>query len=398
MPGLGANSTPRCDVLVVGLGAMGAATAYHARREGLNVVGVDRHHPPHLFGSTHAETRITRLAVGEGPQYLPLVARSHEIWRDLERRSSQALLHQCGGLIIADPASTADKRWGDFVTRTDAIATDAGLDFQIIDANAALTLHPALRGLEQARIGYEPTAGLIGCDEAVRVQLELAHGDGADLRFNESVVAVEPDDAGVDVTTDRGRYRADHVVLAAGPWMPDLVAPVDAAHLTVTRQVVFWFEVDDVSAFASDVVPFVMWIGNTIDDYLAVFPIAPGMTRAVKVLGEQFAEPTDARTVDRTVTAAETARFRRRNVEPHVAGLSDRCVRADVCLYTNTPDDHFLIDTAPDSDRVTVLSACSGHGFKHSAAIGEAVAQRLTSGTSMLDLEPFSRQRLAGAV
>lgn len=381
------------DVVIVGLGAIGAATAYQARRRGLSIIGIDRAEPPHQLGSTHAESRITRLAVGEGPQYLPTVRRSHQIWRELEERSGRSLFYQCGGLIVTGPSSS-DGRWDDFVTRTHAVATGAGIEFELLDPDRATAKHAALLGLENERIGFEPTAGLVDCEAAVSVQLGLARRDGAELRTNEEVLRVEPDEAGVDVVTDRGRYRADQVVLAAGPWLAELAPAVDAAALRVTRQVVFWFEADDLSAFAIDAVPFVMWIGETIDDYLAVFPPMPDRTPAVKVLGEQFAVSTDPRSVERTVSPSEVVDFHRRSVEPRVSGVSSRCVRAEVCLYTNTPDDDFLIDTTPSSDRVVVVSACSGHGFKHSAAIGEAVAQRLATGTADIDLSGFSRRRL----
>ncbi len=399
---------PATDVLVVGLGAMGAATAYQATKAGLRVTGIDRHRPPHRLGSTHAETRITRLAVGEGPQYLATVRRSHQIWDELERRSSRTLFHRCGGLIISDPADPVNPpkpddtdevgaddevRWGDFVAKTKEVADRAGIDFQQLDRAATLDRHAALKGLGDAhRVGFEPTAGLVDCEAAVEVQLELAGQDGAELRFDERVQRVEPDADGVDVVTDRGRYRAARVVLAAGPWMADLAPTVDAEVLTVTRQVVYWFEADDLDHFAIDRVPFVMWIGETINDYLAVFPPLPGGTKAVKVLGEQFSSTTDAEAVERSVSAEEIAAFHAANVAPRVAGISDRCVAASVCLYTNTPDDHFLIDTAPASDRITVVSPCSGHGFKHSAALGEALAQRLATGTSTIDLSPFARR------
>ncbi len=410
------TATAAADVVVVGLGAMGAATALQARRLGRSVIGIDRHHPPHRLGSTHAETRITRLAVGEGPQYLPLVRRSHELWRSLETESGRRLLWETGGLILTEQTPTPGDRWDDFAVRTHAIGADAGIPVSLLDPADASRRCPPLQVPDDVSVAYEPTAGLVACEAAVTAQLDLARAAGAALAFGETVMAVEPDDDGVDVFTDRGRYRADQVVLAAGPWLasgtgPDptpggpgpsggqhgfgLAAPVDAEALTVTRQVVYWFEADDPAAFTVEAMPFVMWVGETIDDYLAVFPTPPGMTAAVKVLGEQFDTTTDPDRVDRVVSAEEIARFHARNVAPRVRGLSERCVRAEVCLYTNTADDDFLIDTHPETDRVTLISACSGHGFKHSAALGEAVAQRLVLGASTIDLSPFARRQYA---
>ena len=388
------------DLIVVGLGAMGAATVYQARRLGLRVLGLDRHHPPHNLGSTHAETRITRLAVGEGRHYLPFVRRSHEIWRELEARSGEALLHQGGGLIVTGTSSDKGQRWEDFATATKAIADGAEIDFAMLDPRAASTMVPMLSDLEGKMIGFEPTAGLVMAERALAVQLELARADGADLRTGEAVTAITPEpaaaadsgDAAVEVITDRGRYRASQVVLAAGPWTSDLADPVDAEILTVTRQVVYWFEVDRLDAFSIESFPFVMWIGTSDEEYLGIFPIPPGTTPALKVLGEQFLRTTRPDRVDRTVSNEEIEGFYDRHLAPKLSGVKRKCVKAEVCLYTNTPDDHFLIDTSTRSDRITVMSPCSGHGFKHSAALGEAVAQRVATGASTLDLTPFKRR------
>ena len=386
------RGTQAFDVIVVGLGAMGAATLHRARQEGLQVLGIDRHRPPHTFGSTHAETRITRLAVGEGAPYLPFVRRSHEIWREIQAASGATLLHECGGLIITEQEPVAGQRWQDFVTQTSEIAASAGIEYHVLDAAEAQRKCPVLEGFDGKRIGFEPTAGLVMAEDAVAAQLALADRHGAVVNTAETVVAIEPDRTGVDVVSDPGRYRADHGVLAAGPWLPDLVDRADAARLRVTRQVVYWFEVDDVDAYRVDELPFVMWVGDTDADYLGVFPIVPGGTQALKVLGEQFVDATDPETVDRSVDDHEIDAFYERHVRTKLPGVSRRCVKSEVCLYTNTVDDHFLIDHDRRSDRIVIMSACSGHGFKHSAALGEAVAQQIACGSSTLDLSPFRRR------
>ncbi|MEM9561951.1 MAG: N-methyl-L-tryptophan oxidase [Actinomycetota bacterium] len=382
------------DLIVVGLGAMGSATVYQAARRGLRVLGLDRHDPPHDLGSTHAETRITRLAVGEGEQYLPFVARSHEIWRELEAESGEPLLYQCGGLIVTEQQPVAGQRWHDFVIETDRVARSAGIDFAVLDDPLDHRVPTALLGLEGKRIGHEPSAGLVLAERAVAVQLALAADRGADVRTRERVTAVRAGAGGVEVVAGPRHYRADRVVLSAGPWLPGLIGGGDAGRLRVTRQTVFWFEVDDADRYRADGFPFVMWIGDEDADYLGVFPLLPGTTPALKVLGEQFVTDTTPDTVDRTVTAAEIDDIHRRLVGPRLAGVRPTCVRAEVCLYTNTPDDHFLIDWADESDRIMVVSPCSGHGFKHSAAIGEAVVEQMTTGRSTLDLRPFGRDRL----
>ena len=379
----------RYDLLVVGLGAMGSAVTYHATRQGLSVLGVDQYEPPHDLGSTTAETRITRLAVGEGPQYLPFVERSHEIWRELEAESGAQILHECGGIIITDQQPVPGQRWEDFVTETARIAERGGIEYELLDPASVRHAHPWVNVPDNRNAGFERTAGLVMADRAVKVQLELAQQHGATIQTGERVETIEPHDGFVRVRTDAGEYEATNVVVSTGPWFSELVAPEHGEQVTVTRQVVYWFEAEDLDAFTTSAIPFVMWIAQRDEDYIGLFPMPPGGTPAVKILGEQFLETTDARSVDREVSQQEIDTFFDVHVAPKFSGVTRNCVRSAVCLYTNTTDDHFLIDTDPRSENIIVMSPCSGHGFKHSTALGEAVAERIATGTSTYDLAPF---------
>lgn len=377
------------DIAIVGLGAMGAAVSWHASRLGLTVLGIDQLEPPHTLGSTHAETRVTRLAVGEGDQYLPFVARSHDLWRELADASGAKLFYETGGHILTEASEDAE-RWTDFTARTAGIAARAGIGYEVFDGSELSRRHPQVRATSAAAVGFEPTAGIVMCERAVEVQLVLARAGGADLHMNERVLSVDPAASHVVVRTDQGSYEARHVVVATGPWVGELAPTAVREQLAVTRQVVYWFEAEDLDAWSTDRFPFLMWITRDIENYLGVFPVPPDtVTPAVKVLGEQFDVTTDPTTVNRNVSDREAADFHRRLLAPRFSGITDRCVRAEVCLYTNTPDDHFMIDSDPRSDRITIMSPCSGHGFKHSTALGEAVAQRVASGDSDLSLEPF---------
>lgn len=382
------------DLAVVGLGAIGAATAHRAAAAGLSVVGFDRFSPPHELGSSHAETRITRLAAGEGPEYLATVARSHEIWRELERETGTDLLHQCGGLIIGPSSGGgADGRWTDFVSATAAVADTAGVEFERLEAPDVRARWPRIRVGDGNVAGLERSAGIVMVERAVAVQLALARELGARIHTNEAVLTIDPDDTGVNVTTPQRTIRVARVVTAAGAWLPEFLTDADEALVEVTRQVVFWFDVDDLDAFAVGRLPTLIWAGEEISDYIGVFPIAAGTTPALKVLGEQFDRTTTADAVDRTVSESEIAEFHERLVVPRLDGVTPNCVRAAVCLYTNTPTDDFLIDTDPRSDRIMIVSPCSGHGFKHSAAIGEALAHAAAGIDPFVDLGPFSRRR-----
>ncbi len=380
------------DLIVIGLGAMGASVTYQAQALGLSVLGIDRYEPPHEFGSSHAETRITRLAVGEGPQYLPFVARSHELWQSIGEAVGEVLFHQSGGYVITNSDGGKDDRWHDFVTATDDVAKLAGIPYTTLTAAEVRAAHPQLKLTDTMRAGHEPTGGVIMCEQAVAAQLTLAKQRGAMIRVNETVTATAADDEGVVVETNRGRYRAQHVVVATGAWIHDLAAPLHGEQLSVTRQAVFWFEAEDLDAFRTDRMPFAIWTGETIDDYVGLFPVPPGGTNAVKILGEQFSTTTNPHDVNREISDAEVADFYETHIAPQIGGITPNCVKRAVCLYTNTLDDHFLIDADPRSSRIMVMSPCSGHGFKHSPALGEAVAQKIATGASNLDLSPFQNR------
>lgn len=379
------------DLIVVGLGAMGSAALYQAGKAGAKVLGIDRHAPPHEFGSSHAETRITRLAVGEGPEYLPLVARSHEIWRELEAETGQPLLYQSGLYIIArrGAANTIDSHWDRFVQRTADVAASANIPFEIRSPAQVRAHVPPMLIRDDDEAGYEPSGGVVLSEKAIEIQFGLAQELGASTRINEPVIEIAFDANSVTVVTMQGRYRADKAIVSAGAWTTDFFPQKRRNLLRVTRQEVYWFEVDDSAAFSTDSFPGCLWLGDTTEDYIGIFPIPPNGVPGIKLLTEQFHTATDPRTVSRAVTQNEIDRFYQEFVIRKLAGVTPTCVKSAVCLYTNTPDEHFIIDHLPETDRVIVASPCSGHGFKHSAAIGEAMVQWALTGRSKIDLTSF---------
>jgi sarcosine oxidase len=349
------------DAIVVGLGAMGSAATYQLAKAGASVLGIDRYDPPHDRGSSHGETRITRLAIGEGAHYVPLVKRSHELWHEIEAETGETLMTQTGMLLIG--ARTAARLHGadDFLATTVAAAHAHDIEHELLDAATTRKRFPqfALTGDERGAY-YEPSAGFVRPERAVAAQLELATRHGATLRTNERVLAV---DGGV-VRTERDRFQADRVVLAAGPWVGELAG----GDFTVHRQVQFWFEAPP----ELEGVPIFVWeLGGGPDDFFYGFPPIDG---AIKVAAEDYATTTTPETCERTVAPEEALRFRERYLDGRLQGVG-RCMRASTCLYTVTPDREFVIEDR--DDRTLLVSACSGHGFKHSAAIGERIAQRV---------------------
>jgi sarcosine oxidase len=381
----------RCDVVVVGLGAVGSATTYQLAKAGASVVGIDRFSPPHDLGSSHGETRITRLAVGEGAEYVPLVRRSHELWAEVEAATDERLLVSCGGLIIGSPSSTGQHGVEDFTQTTIALARSNGIDHEVLSARDVRRRFGVFEVTDEVAY-YEPTAGYLRAEACVSAQLGLAERLGASLRRCETVVAFKERASGVRIETDLERYEAGSVVLAGGPWMPELVAEL-APLLSVHRQVQFWFAIDaDHERFAS--LPVFIWLHGTDDGaYVYGFPSIDGPLGGVKVATETFATATTPQAVDRELRGGEAADMYAAHLKGRFRGLSSSCVRHSTCLYTVAPDFRFVLDVLPGHGHVVVASPCSGHGFKHSAAVGECLAALALARTAPLDLSRFGLGR-----
>ena len=387
------------DTIVIGLGAVGAATLWHLARRGQRVLGLDRWDPPHRFGSSHGDTRITRCAIGEGEIYVPLVLRSHELWRELEAETGDDLLTQCGALILASGTATAVVHGkANFVGRTIAAAERYGIAHEVLPAAEVMHRFPQFRLGGDELAYFEADGGYVRPERCVRAQLTAAQRLGATVRGQTQVVRLERDGAGVSVTTAGGeRLRAARAVLAAGVWSPGLAGPALAPHMSVARQVLHWFQPDDPARFGPERFPVFIWVhGDTAEDSFYGFPIPPG-TEGVKLACEQYADITaDPEQLRREVAPGEGAALMRDHAAGRLLGLGPTPFRSLVCPYTNTPDGDFLITTLPDNEHAVLVSACSGHGFKHSAGLGEMVAEAVSSERAEA-LETFGLGRLTAA-
>ncbi len=372
---------------------MGSAISYQLAKQGAQVVGIDQFTPPHTLGSTHGESRITRLAIGEGWQFVPLAQRSHKLWREIEQQTGGYLLHTCGGIIITpegQPNHLHAQR--DFLGNTFSAADAFGIAHERLAAHEIVTRYPqfVLAGNE---VGYfEPTAGYLKPEACVQAQLQLAEKYGASLRFGEAVQTIARRDGHTLVETNCGRYAAGTTIVAAGAWTPRILPTMDG-RLTVRRQLLAWFALDGSVSYAPEDFPVFIWLwGTGANDAFYGFPEigVDGRVRAIKVAAEQNEVETTADTVDRNVTPAEIAAMFEHHVAGKLQGVTGRCVKAATCLYTSTPTANFIIDRLPHAADTIVVSACSGHGFKHSAAIGEAVAQMAIEKSTPEILRPFA--------
>lgn len=388
------NTSGSFDVVVIGLGAMGSAALYQLARRGVKALGIDRFYPPHDQGSTHGETRITRQAIGEGEFYVPIALRSHEIWKDLEAETGEQLMVQSGCLIIDEVApALRDRIHVAFLDRTRQAALKYGIEHEMLDPGEIRRRFPQFTPHED-EIGYfEPGGGYLNPERCVGVQIERARALGAATQLGTRVIAVKPEGSGVRIVTDHGDYHAGQAIVSAGPWAPELLgAPFDRL-LAPARQVMHWFEVDPGWTKLWEASPVFIWIhGPNPNDFFYGFPSLRG-THAVKTAGEQYDVTTTPHDVDRIVGSAEADAMHDIHLRNRVQGFSSKGMKALTCLYTLTPDSHFLIDQHPESDRILVVSPCSGHGFKHSAAIGEIAAQRAIAQEGAIDASAFALSR-----
>jgi sarcosine oxidase len=379
------------DVLVVGLGAAGAAVCHEVARRGASVIGIDRFSPPHTLGSTHGRTRIIREAYFEHPLYVPLVQRAYELWAELEELTGSVLYRRTGGLMMGPPD-------GVLVQGALESARTHGLEHEELSVEAVRRRFPGLLPAEGWHAVLEPRAGILMPEAAVRVLLHLARGYGAELRLETSVEGWRVTDGGdVVMATSQGEVRARYAVFAAGPWLNPLLAAQQGGStplqlpLRVERQVSHWFDpAPGVHVFRPDACPIAIWEYGR-DRFFYTFP---DLGHGVKAGIHHEGGTVDPESADRTVGMAEEARMRGL-LELYMPGSAHSVRDSNVCLYTNTPDGHFIVDAHPRHDRVLLLSPCSGHGFKFAPAIGEVAADMLLDGGSSFELTPFRVSRYA---
>jgi sarcosine oxidase len=383
------------ETIVCGLGAVGSAALYQLAKRGNKALGLDRFSPPHVSGSSHGESRIIRQAIGEGEEYVPLVLRSYELWREIEKETGSELLTITGGLTLESRKSEAVMHGRpDFLDQAIRCAERFDIRHEILETAEIKKRYPQFAVTDE-RAYFEHETGFLRPELCIGAQLHLARKHGALIHTEEIVVSVQMrGDSKVTVETSRGVYSAESVIIAAGPWIARFLPPAYAHLFKVSRQVMYWFDIrtEQRPAFAPPGFPIFIWIFGKGGEFgFYGFPTLDGNT--IKVATEQFTALTDPDHAQQNVTTAEMQSMYRDYVHGRLPGISARCSAAASCLYTTTPDSNFVIDVHPDSDRIIIASPCSGHGFKHSAAIGETLAELVIDGKSNIDISSFSLKR-----
>ena len=373
------------DVVVCGLGVMGSAALHHLARRGKRVLGLERYAPGHDRGSSHGHTRIIRLGYFEHPSYVPLLRRAYALWRELEGASGQQLLHLTGIAEIGPPS-------GILVRGTLEAARLHGLRHDVLTAAELMRRFPAFRVPPEHVAVVQPDGGFLDVEPSIAAQIALATAAGAEIRNGETVRAIEPRAGLVRIISERGVVEAGAAIVAAGAWMPALL-PELAPMLRATREVVGWFEVADADLFAAGRCP-VFILESRHGMHYGIPPRGgAGIGAAIKVAKHHHRDETvDPDACDRTVSAQDEALIRAA-VADHLPAANGPLKAAETCLYTMTPDDHFLIDRLPGASNIMVASPCSGHGFKFAPVIGEILADLATTGTTAHDIARFSLGR-----
>ena len=377
------------DVIVIGLGGMGSSAAYHLAARGQRVLGLERHTPAHDKGSSHGGSRITRQSYFEDPAYVPLLLRAYELWEKLERDSGSDVMTLTGGLFLGPETSTtfagslrASREWG--------------LPHEVLDAAEVRRRFPTFDPADDEVALFEPKAGFVRPEDTVSASLALAARAGAQLQFGETVLSWTSTGSGVEVVTSKATYRAGRLVICPGAWAPELLGDLGVP-FTVERQVMYWFEpLPGVGPYRADRHPIYIHEDAT-GEQIYGFPAIDGPERGAKVAFFRRGRVCTPDTIDRQVHDDEIDAMRER-AGRLLPTLPTRFLQAATCMYTNTPDQHFVLAQHPDHADVTVACGFSGHGFKFVPVVGEVLADLATTGTTEHPIALFDPRRLEAAV
>jgi sarcosine oxidase len=365
------------DFIVLGVGGMGSATLYHLARRGHRVLGLERFNIPHAMGSSHGVTRIIRMAYFEHPSYVPLLRRVYALWRELQQDAEEQLLHITGSLDIGPPNSPlfqGSKSSCETHELTHQIFTGAELSQQF----------PAYRLPDEYMAVYQPEGGFVLPERSIVSHVVLAQRHGAEVHGCEQVLSWEATANEVHVKTDHGEYSASRLVITAGAWASKLVSCLSGV-ASPERRVLIWMRPHQPELFSRERFPVFNMASDQGQFY--GFPVfgVPGFKFGH---WHHFQEKVDADTIDRSPNLRDEKVLRdfAERYFPQGAGPT---LSMSVCMFTNSPDGHFILDFHPEYSQVTIAAGFSGHGFKFCPVVGEIMADLAETGVSRFDLEMF---------
>ncbi|WP_078412287.1 N-methyl-L-tryptophan oxidase [Priestia abyssalis] len=374
------------DVIIIGLGAMGSTAAYQLAKRGQRVLGLEQFGPAHNQGSSHGGSRIIRQSYFEDPAYVPLLLRAYELWDEIERESGEEILTVTGGLMMGPPDSLT-------VSGSIESSKQWNLAYEVLEANDIRRRFPVFNPSPNTIALYEEKAGFVRPELSVYTHLLQAEKHGAELRFFEAVQSWEahPSGEGVRVVTANGTYEAGKIIISAGAWAPQLLREL-GVNLQVERHIQMFFEpTGGIEPFRVGKQPIYIW---EADDYVQLygFPSFGLGPEGAKVAFFRKGKPCTPETIDRNVYDDEVELIRE-YLAQGLPQLNGRFLQGKTCMYTNTPDEHFVISTHPNHPQVAVAAGFSGHGFKFASVVGEILADLVIDGQTNHPINLFRPQR-----
>ncbi|WP_126664032.1 N-methyl-L-tryptophan oxidase [Haloterrigena salifodinae] len=372
----------RYDVIVIGVGGMGSATAAHLADRGCDVLGLERYDVPHSMGSSHGITRIIRRAYYEQPSYIPLIERAYELWDDLADETGRDVIHRTGSIDAGPP---------DNVVFEGSLRSceEHDIPHEVLTSAEVTERFPGYDLPAGYKALYQPDGGFVVPEQAIVGYVETAQAAGAEVRARERVLEWEPTaDEGVRVETDRGTYEAGNMVLAAGAWNYKFTDALEGLAVP-ERQVLGWFQPDRPSTFEPENFP--VWNLKVPEGRFYGLPIydVPGFKIGKYHHRDEQVDPDD---YEREPNP-EDERLLREVTENHFTDAAGPTMRLATCMFTNSPDEHFILDTLPEHPQVAVGAGFSGHGFKFASVIGEILADLAVDGDTDYPVNMFRLDR-----
>ncbi|RDC61909.1 N-methyl-L-tryptophan oxidase [Adhaeribacter pallidiroseus] len=366
------------DIMVIGLGATGSAALYHLSKTGKKVGGIDQFRPPHAQGSSHGQSRIIRQAYHEDPLYVPFIKRAYTLWEEIEKNSGKPLFRKTGGLMLGSPNSRV-------IQGAEQSAQMHDIPYEYLSNQEIKTRFPAFKPGNDIVGVLEKNAGILFPEDCVEAHLTVAAANGAKILKNEKVLTINANSGFVEVVTNQGKYLVNEVIVATGAWIsafiPDLNLP-----LTVERQVLYWFKttnhkirVDNLPVYIWEYAPGKMFYGF------------PDLGDGLKVAHHHAGEITSPETLNRHISSEEIQSMK--EVVSDYFHLNVDFNYGTVCMYTNTPDECFIIDYHPQHKNMIIASPCSGHGFKFASITGKLLSQLALDEKPELDISMFRINR-----